>query len=115
MKEDFQLVIESMHRPGGPDVENVSICFIILMAPSATNAFTAIQILNLSQEQLKIREVVHIDIVNDKISSKDYKAELDPTLFRSKKTKRGPLGPTWQKSVFLISFGKIVQYKHQYD
>nr|CAH0110947.1 unnamed protein product [Daphnia galeata] len=77
MKEDFQLVIESMHHDGGPDVDNI---------------------LNLSQEMLKLREVVHVDIANDKVSSKDYKADLDPTIFRSKKTGRGPLNGTWLKS-----------------
>ena len=46
-----------------------------------------------------MREVVHIDIANDRISSKDYKAEFDPTIYRSKKTGRGPLERTWQKSV----------------
>jgi hypothetical protein len=48
---------------------------------------------------LKLREVVHVDIANDKISSKDYKADLDPTIFRSKKTGRGPLTGSWLKSV----------------
>ena len=55
--------------------------------------------MNLSQEMLKLREVVHVDIANDKISSKDYKADCDPTIYRSKKTGRGPLNGTWLKSV----------------
>lgn len=47
-----------------------------------------------------MREVVHIDIAKDRISSKDYKADLDPTIYKSKKTKRGPLDAhEWQKSV----------------
>ncbi|XP_046463780.1 phosphatidylinositol transfer protein beta isoform-like isoform X2 [Daphnia pulex] len=77
MKENFQLVIESIHHAGGPDVDNI---------------------LDLSEEMLKLREVVHVDIANDKISSKDYKADLDPTIFRSKKTGRGPLTGSWLKS-----------------
>ncbi|KAK4029176.1 hypothetical protein OUZ56_022183 [Daphnia magna] len=77
MKENFQVIIESIHHPGGPDVDNI---------------------LGLSEEMLKEREVVHIDIANDKISSKDYKADLDPTIYRSKKTGRGPLKGSWQKS-----------------
>ncbi|KAI9560426.1 hypothetical protein GHT06_014443 [Daphnia sinensis] len=77
MKENFQVTIESVHHPGGSDVDNI---------------------LGLSEEMLKEREVVHIDIANDKISSKDYKADLDPTIYRSKKTGRGPLKGTWQRS-----------------
>lgn len=47
-------------------------------------------------DKLKQREVVHIDIANDPIPSSDYKAEQDPSKFKSVKTGRGPLvGPDW--------------------
>ena len=49
---------------------------------------------------LKNRNVIIIDIANDKISPKDYKEEEDPKLFHSEKTGRGPLtDPEWQKKV----------------
>lgn len=99
MKENFQLIIESMHRPGGPEVENVRKLIQLLALLLQLTILNFVQILNLSEEQLKMREVVHIDIANDRISSKDYKADLDPTTYRSKKTKRGPLGEKWLKSV----------------
>lgn len=37
----------------------------------------------------------YLDIVADPISSGDYLAEEDPTLFQSKKTGRGPLSENW--------------------
>lgn len=54
----------------------------------------------LTPEKLKLREVVHIDIANDPISSSDYKPEFDPAKFKSKKTGRGPLtGPNWKEGL----------------
>ncbi|CAH2263608.1 jg10915 [Pararge aegeria aegeria] len=51
----------------------------------------------LPPDKLKIREVVHIDIANDPMSSADYKPETDPTKFKSVKTGRGPLvGANWK-------------------
>lgn len=38
---------------------------------------------------------MYIDIANDEIASKDYKRELDPALYRSTKTGRGPLDSNW--------------------
>ena len=46
-----------------------------------------------------MREVIHIDIANDRISSGDYKTEHDPSLFKSTKTGRGPLKGPWAKTV----------------
>lgn len=54
--------------------------------------------LTLLRVDLKKREVVIIDVANDKVDSKDYKPHEDPKLFHSQKTGRGPLvDPDWQK------------------
>jgi hypothetical protein len=47
----------------------------------------------LGPKELKMREVVAIDIAADKCPAKDYKAEYDPLIFKSTKTGRGPLVP----------------------
>ncbi|KAJ1652525.1 hypothetical protein IWQ61_007159 [Dispira simplex] len=44
-------------------------------------------------EVLKQRKVVPIDIANDKVDK--YKADEDPTLFKSEKSNRGPLQGNW--------------------
>ncbi|XP_061722345.1 phosphatidylinositol transfer protein alpha isoform isoform X1 [Cydia pomonella] len=79
MKDNFVICIESLHLPDGGDQNNVH---------------------ELPPEKLKNREVVHIDIANDPLSSADYKAETDPTKFKSVKTGRGPLvGPNWKADI----------------
>lgn len=50
---------------------------------------------NLPPEEWKNTQVVWIDFVNDQVSSTDYKKEFDPTLFVSKTSDCGPLGPDW--------------------
>ena len=40
--------------------------------------------------------VDYIDIVNDPLSSGEYKEEEDPQLFKSQKTGRGPLSADWR-------------------
>ncbi|XP_039752657.1 phosphatidylinositol transfer protein alpha isoform [Pararge aegeria] len=76
MKENFIICIESLHVPDVGDQANVH---------------------ELPPDKLKIREVVHIDIANDPMSSADYKPETDPTKFKSVKTGRGPLvGANWK-------------------
>lgn len=50
-------------------------------------------------EELEKREVVIIDIANDTIAKSDYKADQDPTTFKSVKTGRGPLSGDWSKTV----------------
>jgi len=37
----------------------------------------------------------YLDIVNDPISSADYRKEEDPKLYKSEKTNRGPLSEDW--------------------
>lgn len=79
MKENFVICIESLHVADTGIQNNVH---------------------ELSPEKLKTRDVVHIDIANDTVSTADYKPLEDPTKFKSKKTGRGPLvGADWKKTV----------------
>uniref|UniRef100_H2YT64 Phosphatidylinositol transfer protein N-terminal domain-containing protein n=1 Tax=Ciona savignyi TaxID=51511 RepID=H2YT64_CIOSA len=74
MKDDFEIVIRSIHKDDLGDSENVH---------------------NLSAKELKEREVITIDIANDPVRPSDYQEEFDPSKFRSKKAERGPFGPNW--------------------
>ncbi|XP_045129582.1 phosphatidylinositol transfer protein beta isoform-like isoform X4 [Portunus trituberculatus] len=77
MKEGFHITIETLHAPGDGQLENAH---------------------ELTGEKYKMREVVPIDISNDSVKTSDYKADEDPTKFKSEKTGRGPLiGPEWWK------------------
>ncbi|CAO0795045.1 unnamed protein product [Mucor circinelloides] len=80
MKDHFSIVYETLHVNGSRgELENA---------------------LNISKEDLKKRNVIIIDVANDKISPKDYKEDEDPKLYHSEKTGRGPLtDPEWQKKV----------------
>ncbi|XP_065333666.1 phosphatidylinositol transfer protein alpha isoform isoform X5 [Cloeon dipterum] len=86
--------------------------FIRLLAPKgslevheeAWNAYpycrTVITVHQLPEDRLKQREVVHIDIAHDPVQPSDYKADEDPTKFKSEKTGRGPLvTKTWKNEV----------------
>lgn len=53
----------------------------------------------LPPEKLRQRDVVHIDISNDTVSSNDYKRDEDPSIFKSRKTNRGPLVGNWMERV----------------
>lgn len=64
-----------------------------------------IKVHELPPEKLKQREVVRIDISNDPVAPNDYKADEDPSKFRSKKTNRGPLTGNW---IERVCFGIIV-------
>lgn len=79
LKERFYIKIESLHLANDRgDQDNVH---------------------ELSEELLRQRKVIHIDIANDPISPKDYQAPEDPAKFQSIKTGRGPLlGPMWRKT-----------------
>ncbi|ESO97894.1 hypothetical protein LOTGIDRAFT_209091 [Lottia gigantea] len=78
MKENFYIVIESMHIADNGHSENVH---------------------NLSEKDLAIRQVVNIDIAAD-VSRSDYKEEWDPKLYKSSLTGRGPLNaPNWKDTV----------------
>ncbi|AWO98517.1 putative phosphatidylinositol transfer protein beta [Scophthalmus maximus] len=79
MKENFMIKIETWHKPDMGEQENVH---------------------GLDESSLKKRIIVDIDIADKKcISPKDYKPEMDPALFKSEKTGRGPLGPDWKKDL----------------
>jgi hypothetical protein len=79
MKENFVIKIESLHLPDRGETPNAH---------------------GLSQDMLAKREVVKIDIANDPVDRRDYKADEDPSKYKSAKTGRGPLmGPDWDKSV----------------
>ncbi|CAL4065265.1 unnamed protein product, partial [Meganyctiphanes norvegica] len=78
MKEDFELKIETLHIPDQGTKKNVH---------------------ELAGNILAKREVSYIDIANSPVSSNEYKADEDPSRFKSEKTGRGPLvGPQWWKT-----------------
>jgi len=62
------------------------------------DAGTSVNALDLTDQQLKEREVDVIDIAFDPIDPNKYKVEEDPTLFESKKTGRGKLTQNWQQN-----------------
>nr|KAI8753450.1 phosphatidylinositol transfer protein alpha isoform-like [Biomphalaria glabrata] len=70
MKEKFYIIIESFHASDRGDSQNI---------------------LGLESRDLAHRQVVYIDIANDKLTSGDYDAESDPCLVGSTKAKRPPL------------------------
>ena len=78
MKEAFHVTIVSMHVENDRgELENVH---------------------DLSPEQLEDRVLVPIDIVNDQIDQRDYSEEVDPKLFHSEKTGRGPYKKDWKET-----------------
>ncbi|XP_039483441.1 cytoplasmic phosphatidylinositol transfer protein 1 [Drosophila santomea] len=54
--------------------------------------------LDLTEDELKVRTVDHLDIAFDEVSAKHYKKEEDPKLFKSEKTNRGPLIEGWRET-----------------
>lgn len=52
--------------------------------------------LDLKEEELKDREVLHMDIAYDQLPEKYYKKEEDCRYFKSTKTGRGPLKEGWR-------------------
>ncbi|XP_045171238.1 phosphatidylinositol transfer protein alpha isoform-like isoform X2 [Mercenaria mercenaria] len=79
MKDAFFIKIETMHYADRGNTENIH---------------------GLTGDDLQKRNVTTIDIANDPVSSKDYKKEFDPKIFKSEKTGRGPLdNKDWIKSV----------------
>ncbi|CAJ0580872.1 unnamed protein product, partial [Mesorhabditis spiculigera] len=79
MKDNFFVKVETIHLPDRGETENAH---------------------NLPPEVLAKREVVQLDIANDKehLATSDIKAETSPNLYKSAKTGRGPLAPGWRKS-----------------
>lgn len=79
MKDNFYARIETIHLPDRGTTENAH---------------------NLTPDLLAKREVIYIDIANDKeyLNAADIKPETSPSLFVSSKTGRGALKPNWQKT-----------------
>lgn len=79
MKENFMLKLDSIYAQDDGETENIH---------------------QLTPEMLEQREVVYVDIVNDRLySTSDYDPNCDPTTFQSVKTGRGPLvGSSWWKN-----------------
>ncbi|XP_051828649.1 membrane-associated phosphatidylinositol transfer protein 2 isoform X5 [Antechinus flavipes] len=72
--EKFSIDIETFYKPDAGDSANV---------------------FNLSPVEKRQTTLDPIDIVKDPIPPNEYKLEEDPRLFRSVKTKRGPLSEDW--------------------
>ncbi|CAI5980522.1 unnamed protein product [Closterium sp. NIES-65] len=71
--------------------------------------------LGLSPAELALRRVDWMDIGSEPVAKRDYKAELDPLLVRSKLTGRGPLTPGWQKRERpLMCAYKVVRAQAEY-
>ncbi|XP_075892615.1 phosphatidylinositol transfer protein alpha isoform-like [Nelusetta ayraudi] len=78
-KKDFQIKIETWHKNDMGDQENVH---------------------NIEKSLWDQTQVVNIDIADKaSINPKEYKAEMDPAVFKSEKTGRGPLGPNWKEEL----------------
>ena len=77
MGDSFHIVIDTWHKPGNKDIENVH---------------------DLSSDELKKRKIVNIDIA-EQVEARDYKKDEDPSKFHSEKTGRGPLSPSWQEDI----------------
>ncbi|XP_063853483.1 phosphatidylinositol transfer protein beta isoform-like isoform X5 [Scylla paramamosain] len=87
MKRNFTVMIETLHLADMGTQENAH---------------------RLTGEKLNMREVVTIDIANDPVKPADYKADEDPTKFKSEKTGRGPLqGPQWWKKIRVHGAGMM--------
>ncbi|XP_077397652.1 phosphatidylinositol transfer protein beta isoform-like [Festucalex cinctus] len=79
MKENFEIKVETWHKPDMGEQENVH---------------------GLRKSEWDPVEVVHIDIADrNAMNAKDYKADQDPAIFKSEKTGRGPLGPEWKEKL----------------
>ncbi|XP_065181539.1 phosphatidylinositol transfer protein beta isoform-like [Sycon ciliatum] len=94
MKDNFSLIVETWHKDGCADIDNVH---------------------NLDKDKLKQREVVLIDIGNDPIDPASYKEDEDPTKFKSEKTGRGPLTGKWQESASpVMTCYKLVSFEFKW-
>lgn len=89
MKNKFELRIETLHLPDRGETENAH---------------------ELPPHLLALREISVIDIANDPLSHSDYKADLDPRIFKSKKTERGPLLGDWRQTChpFMTAYKLVV-------
>ncbi|XP_034025783.1 phosphatidylinositol transfer protein beta isoform [Thalassophryne amazonica] len=92
MKDNFEIKIETWHKPDTGSHENVH---------------------GLDKNTWKGIQVVNIDIADRRqVEDKDYKPDEDPAIFKSVKTGRGPLGPNWKKELATKTDGpKMCAYK----
>ncbi|XP_029113109.1 membrane-associated phosphatidylinositol transfer protein 2 isoform X1 [Scleropages formosus] len=75
-----------------PFVEKFSIDIETYYKPDTGNQ---VDVFNLSSAEKRQRSLDPIDIVKDPIPPNEYKPEEDPRLYKSVKTKRGPLAEDW--------------------
>ena len=87
MKDNFCICVETYHFADRGTSENLH---------------------ELTPEKLKQREVVLIDIASDPVTRGDYKADEDPTQFKSSKTGRGPLSGSWKNQVRIPQTVEII-------
>ncbi|SPP73268.1 cytoplasmic phosphatidylinositol transfer protein 1 [Drosophila guanche] len=71
---------------------------VLIKTKYEDNNGTTDNCLDLSEEELKLRSVDHLDIAFDEFSPKHYKPEEDPKFFKSIKTNRGPLVEGWRET-----------------
>ncbi|KAG0592999.1 hypothetical protein KC19_1G296900 [Ceratodon purpureus] len=88
---------------------------IEMLSMHANDDGTTENILNLTEAELAIRKVDMIDIAFDDIPKRDYRSELDPKLYVSKKTGRGPLKKGWRgNTVPTMCAYKLVKVEANY-
>ncbi|XP_063853470.1 phosphatidylinositol transfer protein beta isoform-like isoform X3 [Scylla paramamosain] len=113
MKENFYITIESLHVLDNGESENnpsyMKRNFTVMIETlHLADMGTQENAHRLTGEKLNMREVVTIDIANDPVKPADYKADEDPTKFKSEKTGRGPLqGPQWWKKIRVHGAGMM--------
>jgi len=89
MADNFYIIIDTKHKDAR-DIENVH---------------------NLSDAQLKKRDIQKINIATDPCDPRDYKITEDPTKFHSEKTGRGPLTPAFPEMRTSDDEPQMVCYK----
>eukprot|EP00123_Amoebidium_parasiticum_P005499 comp16676_c0_seq1/m.14914 comp16676_c0_seq1/g.14914 ORF comp16676_c0_seq1/g.14914 comp16676_c0_seq1/m.14914 type:complete len:271 (-) comp16676_c0_seq1:307-1119(-) len=95
MKENFLIEVITWHKEGKPTLHD--------------------NVHNLNAKDLKAREIVYIDIANDPVDPRDYKADEDPTKYHSEKTDRGPLKPAWKETTEpLMTSYKLVRVEFKW-
>ncbi|KAG8234848.1 hypothetical protein J437_LFUL014697 [Ladona fulva] len=119
MKDKFVIVIESLHLPDGGNRENnpgymKDNFYIMIESLHIADQGLQHNVHELPPEKLKIRDVVHIDIANDPVSSADFKPDEDPTKFKSQKTGRGPLVGQWMDKKVGCIFQLLMLYFYYY-
>eukprot|EP01099_Mayorella_cantabrigiensis_P007084 TRINITY_DN6124_c0_g1_i1.p1 TRINITY_DN6124_c0_g1~~TRINITY_DN6124_c0_g1_i1.p1 ORF type:complete len:164 (+),score=29.42 TRINITY_DN6124_c0_g1_i1:340-831(+) len=71
--------------------------------------------LNLSESELRSREIDYVDICTDDLVIRSSKSEEHPRTFKSEKTGRGPLVPGWRDSVNpIMCCYKVIKVDFQY-